>query len=368
MWSADGSEVWLLCSAEGTVHLWAVSTGDGTWRQITEGKRNVYAVNAAAVSAHLALGVSTPQVPGDVWCFDLASGDERRLTDLNAELFAGRGLATVTEFHADASDGVELQGWCMRPPGAAPGLALPAVLQVHGGPMAMYGWSFCLEFQVIAAMGMAVVYGNPRGSVGYGAEFARAIALHWGERDHQDLLELMDAAIAQGGIDHQRTGVAGGSYGGYMTLWMLGHDAARRWKAGVAMRSMSNWATFFGSSDIGVRFTLLEAGAPPWADLETLMRHSPITYVDRIRAPLLLLHSEQDLRCPIGESEQVFTALTHLGRPVRFVRFEGQSHDLSRSGHPRSREMRLRLIADWLEEHVVHATVPGAARLADAAN
>jgi acylaminoacyl-peptidase len=160
----------------------------------------------------------------------------------------------------------------------------------------------------------------------------------------------LDAAIARGGIDPQRLGVAGGSYGGYMTNWVVGHTD--RFAAAVTMRCVSNAAAFFGTSDAGWWLAVDEFGATPWEDLGKLMYHSPITYVANIHTPLLILHSDNDLRCPISEGEQMFAALKYLGRETKFVKFEGQTHDLSRNGHPRSRVIRFHEILGWLQHYI----------------
>lgn len=160
----------------------------------------------------------------------------------------------------------------------------------------------------------------------------------------------LDAAIARGGIDPDRLGVAGGSYGGFMTNWATGHSD--RFKAGVTMRCVANMATMFGVSDVGWSLTIDELHGTPWDNLERLMRFSPITYVNDIHTPLLILHSDHDLRCPLEQAQQLFAALTYLGRETKLVIFEGQSHDLSRTGHPRSRVRRFNEILAWFQEHI----------------
>jgi dipeptidyl aminopeptidase/acylaminoacyl peptidase len=227
---------------------------------------------------------------------------------------------------------------------------LPTILQIHGGPSAMYGMTFFHEFQFLAAQGYAIVYSNPRGSTGYGRSFSTAIQLDWGGKDFLDVLAGLDAAIARGGIDESRLGVAGGSYGGYMTNWIVGHSD--RFRAAVTMRCVSNFASFFGTSDLGWQLAVDEIGTTPWENLSQLMKHSPISYVADIHTPLLILHSDNDLRCPISEGEQLFISLKYLGRQTKLVRFEGQTHDLSRNGHPRSRVIRLREIADWFNQYL----------------
>jgi len=237
------------------------------------------------------------------------------------------------------------------PPQAREGEKPPAILEIHGGPAAMYGWSFFYEFQLLAAHGYAVLFTNPRGSTGYGRAFSAAVNNDWGGKDFQDIMAGLDTAILKGWVDPDRLGIGGGSYGGYMTNWAVGHTD--RFKAAVTMRCVSNMATMFGYSDVGWFLTVDEmGGAVPWKNLDWLMERSPITYVDQIKTPLLILHSDNDLRCPIEEAEQLFTALKFLGREVKMVRFEGQTHDLSRDGHPRSRMIRLRHVVGWFLRHI----------------
>jgi dipeptidyl aminopeptidase/acylaminoacyl peptidase len=362
IWSADGQEIFFLASMRGATHVYAARAhGDWLPRRVTDGARRIYAFSLDAARATLALGVSDPAIPGDLYLQAVVAGDRavtevepRRLTHLNDALLSEVALAPVEEFIFRGTDDWELQGWIMRPAltGAQNGPA-PAILEIHGGPAAMYGYSFFLEFQLLAAQGYAVVYMNPRGSTGYGRIFSGAVINDWGGKDYEDLLLGLNAALARGGsgvrLDGARLGVAGGSYGGFMTNWAVGHSD--RFKAAVTMRSVVNIAPFFGTSDIGWWFED-EIGVVPWRDHERARHFSPLTYVENIHTPLLILHSDQDLRCPISEGEQLFTALKFLGRETKFIRFEGQSHELSRAGHPRSRVIRLRAILDWFQRHI----------------
>jgi len=224
-----------------------------------------------------------------------------------------------------------VEGWVMRPVEFRDGARYPTVLQIHGGPHGAYGEAFFHEFQLLAAEGFAVVYTNPRGSQGYGQQFTAATHHDWGGKDCEDILRGLDQAIARFPfIDPDRLGVAGGSYGGFMTNWVIGHTD--RFKAAVSMRSISNNLSQWGTT---------------W-----YWERSPLAYVERITTPLLILHSEQDLRCPIEEAEQLFAALRKLRRDVVFVRFPNESHDLSRIGQPRHRVERLHWIVKWLADHL----------------
>lgn len=353
-WSADGRNIYFLASMRGTVHVYAAQPGSELLpRRVTDGDLHIYDFSLDDARRTLALGVSDAVTPGDVYTARVlpeGPGELRRRTNLNEKLLAEVELATPEEFTYRAVDGWEMQGWILRPTRATAGEDVPAVLEIHGGPAAMYGYSFFMEFQLLAARGFAVVYVNPRGSTGYGRVFSSAVANDWGGKDYSDVMAGLEAALAQGGIDADRLGVAGGSYGGYMTNWVVGHTD--RFKAAVTMRSLTNWASFFGTSDIGPRFTVDQVGTTPWENLDRLMEHSPITYAANIHTPLLILHSDNDLRCPISEGEQLFTLLQYLERETKLVVFEGQSHDLSRGGHPRSRLIRLNEIVEWFERYI----------------
>jgi dipeptidyl aminopeptidase/acylaminoacyl peptidase len=357
-WSADGRELYSQAAGRGSTLVYAAPAQGGTPRVVVGGQRRIYALSMDRDRRRIALASSDPSTPGDLFVHDIAGGRTARITELNASLFRDVELAQVEEFRFKGADGWDIQGWIMRPsphpnppPHAGEGKsAPPAILEIHGGPMAMYSWSFFFEFQLLASHGYAVVFSNPRGSTGYGRAFSAAVNNDWGGKDFEDVMAGIDAAVANGWVDPDRLGVAGGSYGGYMTNWAIGHTD--RFKAAVTMRCVSNLASIFGTGDLDWILTIDTMDAVPWKDLDRLMERSPVTYVERITTPLLILHGERDLRCPISEGEQLFTALKLLGREVRMVRFEGQSHDLSRSGHPRSRAIRLRHIVSWFISHI----------------
>jgi len=358
-WSTDGQQIFSQAAGRGSTLVYAVPSPGGTPRVVVGGQRRIYGMSMDRDRRRIALASSDPATPGDLFVQD--SGDDHlsQLSRLNAAFLSEVDLARPEEFTYNGADGWEIQGWIIRPsphpdprPPAEEGKSWrpPAILEIHGGPMSMYGWSFFFEFQLLASHGYAVVFTNPRGSTGYGRAFSAAVNGDWGGKDFQDIIAGLDAAVANGWVDPDRLGVAGGSYGGYMTNWTIGHTD--RFKAAITMRCVSNLASIFGTGDLDWILTIDTMDAVPWKDLDRMMARSPITYVERITTPLLILHSDRDLRCPISEGEQMFTALKLLGREVRMVRFEGQSHDLSRNGHPRSRVIRLRHIVAWFISHI----------------
>lgn len=205
--------------------------------------------------------------------------------------------------------------------------------------------------QVLADKGYAVLFTNPRGSHGYGQTFVNAVRGDYGGMDYADIMSGVDYVLEHFDfIDETRLGVTGGSYGGFMTNWIVGHTD--RFKAAVTQRSISNWLSFYGVSDIGYFFTEWEVGCNVWDDPERLWHHSPLKYVKNIQTPLLILHSEKDYRCPIEQAEQLFIALKHLKRETKLVRFPEANHDLSRSGPPALRLERLNHIVGWFEQHL----------------
>jgi dipeptidyl aminopeptidase/acylaminoacyl peptidase len=348
-WSPDGATIYSLASGQGSTLVYATPSSGGKPRVVVDGERRIYGMSMDRARRRLAFAASDPVTPGDLFVQELG-GRSDQLTRLNDQLFAGVELARPQTFTYEGAEGWDVQGWIMHPVGET-STPPPAILEIHGGPMAMYGWSFFYEFQLLASHGFAVVYTNPRGSTGYGRAFSNAVRNDWGGNDFKDIMAGLDAAVERGWVDPDRLGVAGGSYGGYMTNWTIGHTD--RFRAAVTMRCVSNMATMFGYSDLGWYLTVEEmGGAVPWKNLDWLMERSPITYIEKMTTPLLILHSDKDLRCPIEEAEQLFTALKFLGREVKLIRFEGQSHDLSRSGHPRSRVLRLRHIVGWFMRRV----------------
>ena len=338
-WSADGERVHFLSSSEGCSALFATGA-DGPVEPLTAGRRRLYDFDLR--SGRTVFLAADTRSPGDLYVLD---GDrETRLTRANPWL-DDRYLPEPERFTVRASDGWAIEAWLLKPPDFDPSRKHPLLFQIHGGPHAAYGWTFFHEFHVLLNLGFLVLYANPRGSDSYGEEFRRACVRDWGGADYEDLMTVADEVAQRDYVDADRMGVLGGSYGGFMTNWIIGHT--RRFRAAVAMRSIANLVSDYAQNDI-VIWSRLEMGPPPWPDLDDLWEHSPIRYVQNVTTPLLLTHGEMDLRCPISQAEEMFGALRLLGKEVEMVRFPDEAHDLSRSGRPDRRVERLNRIADWM--------------------
>jgi dipeptidyl aminopeptidase/acylaminoacyl peptidase len=353
-WSPDGSRLFFMAAMGGSTQIASIPASGGEVRLETEGAHELIGCSLDQSGRRLACIESDPLTPGEVAIGDLGSGPAalRRLTDMTGPLLRGVALARPERFQFESADGWTVEGWAMRPPAAADGQRVPAILEVHGGPHGAYGNAFFHEFQVLCAQGYGVIYMNPRGSQGYGQAFTAATRHDWGGKDYEDLMRGVDHCLATfPWIDPDRLGVAGGSYGGFMTNWIVGHT--QRFRAAVTMRSISNAYSQWGTSDLAYMKGFWEYPGEPWESPQFYLERSPITYVRQMRTPLLILHSENDLRCPIEQAEQLFVALRKQGTPTLFVRFPGESHDLSRNGQPRHRVERLRHILTWFRTHLL---------------
>jgi dipeptidyl aminopeptidase/acylaminoacyl peptidase len=358
VWFPDGRRILVLVADGATNQLAAVDVPSGSVATLTSGRREIFGCSFDRAVRSGVIAVSDPVTPGDLWTVRLEGGSprEQRLTSANAELLDGIALSVPERFTYEGADGWPVEGWVMRPAGFHAGERYPTVLQIHGGPHGAYGEAFFHEFQVLTAEGFALVFTNPRGSQGYGQRFTAATHHDWGGKDYEDIMRGLDAAIARYPfIDPARLGVAGGSYGGFMTNWVVGHTD--RFKAAVTMRSISNHLSQWGTSDLAFMKGFWEFPGDPWEAPTWYWERSPLAYVTKITTPLLILHSEMDLRCPIPEGEQLFAALKKLRREVVFVRFPNESHDLSRIGKPAHRLERLRWIVKWFADHL-HQPAP----------
>ncbi len=348
-WS-DGRTVYTNANREGRSGLAAVDIETGSLKPLSDEDRVVTSFSYAA-GAFL-FTAETPHQPGELFYRERAEGqvEERRLSDVNADFVEKYRLSEASEHHVQKDDGLALTYWTLPP--AKPRKDKALVLQVHGGPHTNYGYGFSFEFQLLASAGYGVVYGNPRGSSSYGADFATAMLGSYGTIDADDVLAIAHAAREEHGSSSKDVPMhlTGGSYGGFMTNWLVGHT--NEFRSAVTQRSICNWLSFYGASDIGYRFGELEVAGNPWDNLETLWEQSPLKYVKNVRTPTLIIHAEEDHRCPVEQAEQFFVALKRIGKvDTKFIRFPGEGHELSRSGRPDRRVQRLEAILEWFETH-----------------
>jgi dipeptidyl aminopeptidase/acylaminoacyl peptidase len=349
LWPApDGRSLRFTAPVDGSYELWRIATSDGDVRRVTSGRHYISSFDAVArgrTVRQVYLRSSPTELP-DLWLQD-GDGAPRCLTSLNAAALGELTLIEPVERRSEV-DGRSIQGWFM----AAGGKRTPLVTEIHGGPHTLYGWSPFWEFQVLAANGIGVFYANPRGSEGYGQDFNDANHRDWGPGPMRDVLAGIDSLAADGLADPDRLGVTGGSYGGYLTNWIVAHD--QRFRAAMTCRSVSDMTMLFLTGDIsGGDWATLEFDATPWSDPAYFREISPITYADGIRTPLLIQHSERDLRTTVGQAEALFTVLRSYRRPVRLLRVPEETHELTRSGTPFRRVENLRIVVDWFRHFLI---------------
>jgi dipeptidyl aminopeptidase/acylaminoacyl peptidase len=349
-WSPD-DRLTIAAEDQASLGLYRVNRVDGCISRIVEGERTVTGYSVSADGATLAFAASDPVTPAEIFVCAADGRGQRPLTDLNREWKREVALSRPERFRFERA-GFTVDGFVMKPFGFVAGRRYPLLVNVHGGPHAQYGLSFFDEFQVQAGAGYAVLFTNPRGSQGYGEAFTGAVVGDWGGGDSADVLAGLDGALARyDWIDPQRLGLLGGSYGGFMTSWIVGH--CTRFRAACSERAVNAQTSMFGTSDIGYLFNTVEMGGiRPWDDMAKYLERSPLSYARDITTPLLIIHSEDDLRCPIEQAEQLYVALKTLRREVVFVRFPDENHELSRSGRPRHRLERFRIILDWFAKYL----------------
>jgi acylaminoacyl-peptidase len=342
-WTRKG--IFFQVSDAGKVLLYTVKPGSNPEVYVDPGDAVIDEFSVTPDASRAAVTLMSASEPKDLYL--VQKGKLKRLTRHNEAFTRKYKLSRPEKFMFKASDGAQVDGWILKPP---EGVELKGwVLYIHGGPKTMFGYSFMHEFHVLAAAGYAVVYTNPRGSDGYSEEFAD-IRCRYGERDYQDIMEAAEYAVEKLGLPRDKAAVMGGSYGGFMTNWIIGHTDFFR--AAVTMRSISNWVSMYGTTDIGWYFVEDQICCTPWRSPERCWEKSPLKYADRVKTPTLIIHSDEDYRCWLDQALQLYTALKLHGVKVRLAIFPGENHDLSRSGKPKHRVKRLELILQWLNENI----------------
>jgi dipeptidyl aminopeptidase/acylaminoacyl peptidase len=351
-WSKDGGRIYFQVAHHGDTLLKSVAL-DGNERSlqtVIEDKGVVGSFSFDREQSKLGYFHANITDLGQVWVQELATGRSHKLTHVNENLLRVRDLGEIEEVWFKGSAGNDLQGWILKPPGFDATKKYPSILEIHGGPRVQYGNFFMHEFYYLAAHGYVVYFCNPRGGQGYGEEHSKAIWNNWGTVDYDDLMAWVDLVQQRPYIDPDRMGVTGGSYGGYMTNWIIGHTD--RFKATVTQRSVSNLVSMYGSSDFNWAFQMEFGDKPPWENLENYWRQSPMKYIGNVKTPTLVIHSEQDLRCAIEQDEQIFVALKKLGIDTEMVSFPDEPHGLSREGRTDRRIERLKHILRWFDRYL----------------
>jgi dipeptidyl aminopeptidase/acylaminoacyl peptidase len=282
--------------------------------------------------------------PTELFVANADGSGERKLTSFNDKLNSEIAWSDAERFTYQSVGGLEIEGWLMKPYGYEAGKKYPLVLYIHGGPHSAYGENWFDEFQNLAATGMFVLFTNPRGSSGYGADFTYSTRGRWGAEDYQDLMKAVDIAVRRSDVDSTRMGVTGGSYGGFMTAWVTTRTA--RFKAAEADRMISDWTYWYGASD-AQGLTEFEFYGKPWDNFAMYDTLSPIRHVTKVKTPTLIVQSEDDFRTPMGNAELWFMALKKQGVPVELVRYPRSTHELSRSGEPWLLVDRLGRLRQW---------------------
>jgi dipeptidyl aminopeptidase/acylaminoacyl peptidase len=349
-WTKDGKTLYFQIVFRGSSLLKSISSDGDNLQTVIDEDGVVGSFSLSQDHKQMAYFYGEMVDPGQIHLRNMQTGTDRPLTNVNSDLLSTVDLGEIEEVWIKGPANNDLQGWILRPPGFDPAKKYASILEIHGGPLTQYGNFFMHEFYYLAAQGYVIHFCNPRGGRGYGEEHAKAIWGGWGSADYEDLMAWTDFVSQKPYIDANRMGVTGGSYGGYMTVWIIGHTD--RYKAAVAQRCVSNLVSLWGSSDMNWVFQQTLNDKPPFEDLQKFWDHSPMKYIGNSRTPTLVIHSENDLRCPIEQGEQVFVALQRLGVDSEMVRFPDEFHGLSRTGRTDRRIVRLNDIRRWFDKYL----------------
>jgi dipeptidyl aminopeptidase/acylaminoacyl peptidase len=348
IWDGANEGVYFTTEDKGTNNLYFVSLRGGPPRQVTTGDHQL-GVSSVSRNGTAVGTLSDAAQPGDVVVFSLKQPTPRKLTAVNADLLEGRKLGSVEEIWYDSVGGMRIQGWIVKPPDFDPSKKYPLMLYIHGGPHAMYGVGFNFEFQNHAAENYVVLYTNPRGSSGYGKAFGNAINNAYPGQDYDDLMRGVDDVLKRGYIDEKNLFVTGGSGGGVLTAWIVGHTD--RFAAAVSMKPVINWYSFVGTTDGAdwyYNFKKL-----PWEDPTEHLQRSPITYVGNVKTPTMVLTGDLDLRTPLEQTEQYYRALKLRKVPTAMVRLNDEYHGFNALGnrHPSNRVAQILYLRAWFDKY-----------------
>lgn len=351
----DGRAVFVGGARHGASLLLRIDAADGSVHALTGPDRDLVVGTCTPDAGRWAVTLGSVERPGDLYLLNAATGALTLLYAPNEALFAGIELGAVEELWYPSFDGTPIHGWIVKPPGFDPARRYPLVLEIHGGPHTAYGVGFFHEFHVLAGAGYVVLYTNPRGSTSYGWDFANSIQYRFPGDDATDLMHAVDAVVARGYVDPARLGITGGSGGGLLTNWII--TRTPRFAAAVTQRCVSEWASMMYSADFAM-FLPYWFRKQPYEDPQEYLDRSPVTFAAAITTPLMIIHSEEDWRTPIGQGEAMFRALKHQRKPVVMIRFPGESHELSRSGAPSRRVQNQAHIRKWFDRWLLGVEAP----------
>ncbi len=347
-WTLNNRTIRFTAQIRGDAHLFEVDREGGAVRQVTEGERRLSSFSKTKDGGYMTYTATDAVTPDELYISRPDGSREVQLTSFNEEWMAERTLNPAEQVLWTVEDGTEIEGWVVKPVDYEPGTSYPMVMKIHGGPHTAYGNTWFQAFHVLSASGMFVFYPNPRGSSAYGHDFMYATRGQWGFLDEEDFMTGIDAVLEKyPDIDSERIGVSGGSYGGFMTNWLTARFPGR-FAAAATSRSISNWESFYGTSDVP-QLLEFEFFGYPWEKQDEYRAMSPLSYVENVKAPTLIIHSEEDYRTPMPEGEQWYMYLKKREVPVEFVRYPRSSHGLSRTGEPWLLVDRLERIRSWFD-------------------
>jgi dipeptidyl aminopeptidase/acylaminoacyl peptidase len=344
-WTPDG-KIMVSAAVGGRTALFRLDPATKQLAEVIGGRRRISGFSTDDEHTRVAFVATSVSSPTELYVASADGSGETKLTGFNDKLNAEIEWPEAERFTYKSVGGLEIEAWLQKPAGYQPGRKYPLVLYIHGGPHSAYGEGWFDEFHNITGAGMFVLYTNPRGSSGYGADFTYSTRGRWGLEDYQDLMKALDIAAARPDVDSTRMGVTGGSYGGFMTAWIT--TRTNRFKAAQADRMISNWWSWYGTSDVP-GLTEFEFFGKPWENAKVYDELSPIRFVNKVRTPTLIVQSEEDHRTPMADAEQWFMALKKQGVPVELVRYPRSTHDLSRTGEPWLLVDRLGRLRQWFE-------------------
>ena len=350
IWTMDGKAVIVATTEHGRSNLVRFDAQTGAREPLTTGDHAVLAYTATPDARRFVLTIGDPTHLPDMYALDAQTKRLTQLTHANDSLFAKLQLVAPEDFWYPSFDGKKIETWIMKPVGFTPGKKYPLILNIHGGPHTAYGYIFFHEMQWMAAKGYVVVYPNPRGSTTYGQDFGNIIQYKYPGDDYKDLMIAVDSLIRRGYVDSTKLGVTGGSGGGLLPDWTVGHT--HRFAAAVSQRDVADWLGFWYTAD----FTLFQPTwfrSTPFRDPQEFLARSPVRYADSVTTPLMFILGDEDYRAPPNQGgEAMFRALKYLRKTTVMVRFPGESHELSRSGKPVHRVERLQHIVRWFDKYL----------------